>query len=141
MFAAIWRRRMVRKGPAPRLGEQEPAVGPLDLPSEAVRAKRQVYLVIFPHPRGGSGLVAPTSLTRAEILTKLLQACAAPSSGSPDRRTHQPVTLEFAAVFHELHKENRMLASRDGWRSFFRTGIFAGAENTQHVHMAPGTYT
>ena len=47
MFAAIWHRRMVRKGPDPRLGKQEPAVGPLDLQSEAVGAKRQVYLVIF----------------------------------------------------------------------------------------------
>ena len=76
MLAAVRRHRILQKGPDPWFGGQEPAVGPLDLQSEAAGAKRQVYLVTFPHPRAGGDLIAPTFMARADILAKLLAACA-----------------------------------------------------------------
>ena len=102
---SIVRRRVLKKGPDPQFGGQEPIVMPHDVKSEAEGAKRQVYLVTFPHPRPGSGLVAPTSMSRVDIVGKLLQACAAPSGTFP-HRPHQPIVIDYAAVFHELHKEN-----------------------------------
>ena len=105
MFSVV-RRRVLQKGPDPQLGDQKPIVTPPeDMKAEAEDAKRQVYLVTFPHPRAGNGLVAPTSMSRLDLVKKLMRACAAPSGTCP-HRPHQPIVLDNVAVFHELHKEN-----------------------------------
>ena len=74
---------------------------PLD--GEAADARRQVYLVTFPHPRPGSPLTAPSTLSREGIMGKLLEACAAPVSAFPNIQA-QPISLDNAAVFREYHK-------------------------------------
>ena len=79
-------------------------MGLQELGDEIVGAKRHVYLATFPHPRAGSGLAVPSSMSRSSILTKLMQACATPS-GAALNRPHQPVSLDYVAVFHEMHKE------------------------------------
>ena len=105
MFSVV-RRRVLQKGPDPQFGDQTPIVTPPEeLKAEAEDAKRQVYLVTFPHPRAGNGLVAPTSMSRLDLVKKLLRAFAAPS-GSRPHQPHQPIVLDYAAVFHELHKES-----------------------------------
>ena len=98
------RRRLVRKVPDPQFAERAPLDAPPILDNEDSTAKRQVYLVTFPHPRAGGPHVAPESLSRAAIMEKLLQACAAPSGTHP-HRSPQPVVLDYAAAFHEMHKE------------------------------------
>ena len=102
---SLVRRRMVVKGPEPSQASQEVVVDELDPSSEAAGAKRMVYLVTFPHPKPGSTLVAPGSMTRLDIAQKFLQACAQPASSTWNRQP-QAVVLDRAAVFHELHKEN-----------------------------------
>ena len=97
------RRRLTCKGPDPQFGSQGPQTTPPTLENEDVAAKRQVYLVTFPHPRPGSPLVAPGTMSRAAIVEKIVQACAAPSGTNPHRHP-QPVVLDYAAVFHEMHK-------------------------------------
>ena len=69
---SIVRRRVLKKGPDPQFGGQEPIVMPHDVKSEAEGAKRQVYLVTFPHPRPGSGLVAPTSMSRVDLVGEIV---------------------------------------------------------------------
>ena len=80
-------------------------VGELDPSSETPGTKRMVYLVTFPHPKPGSTLVAPGSMTRMDIAQKFLEACAQPASTVQNRQP-QAVVLDRAAVFHELHKAN-----------------------------------
>ena len=61
---SLVRRRSRQKGPDPQFGLQEPTVGSLELGNEDVGAKRQVYLVTFPHPRAGSCFAVPSSVSR-----------------------------------------------------------------------------
>ena len=70
------RRRLVRTCPASLLAEQRPLGAPPNLENEDSAAKRQVYLVTFPHPRAGTPLVAPGSLSRAATVEQMLQAKA-----------------------------------------------------------------
>ena len=104
-MVSLVRRRLSKKSPDPQFVAQEPTLTPNELDSETVGAKRQVYLVTFPYPRPGGGLVAPASLTRADLMQKLLQACNAPAGNCP-HRPHRPIGLDCAAVFHELHNES-----------------------------------
>lgn len=81
-----------------------------DAASEDVQAKRQVFLVTFPHPKAefsqcGARLVPPGSMSRTDVLSKLLQACAAPLySDLRSLRSGCRVVVSQAAVFRELHK-------------------------------------
>ena len=84
----------------------QPAVGSPEVGTDTLGAKWQVYLVTFPHPRSGSGLVVPSSMSRGALLAKLLQACTAPSSSNQQPVPCRPVVLSHAAVFHERHKED-----------------------------------
>ena len=81
-------------------------MGSPEVGAETLGAKRQVYLVTFPHPRPGSGLVVPSSMSRGALLAKLLQACAAPSSSNQQPMPCCPVVFSHTAVFHERHKED-----------------------------------
>ena len=109
MFAPL--RRMRSKGPDPRRESQQPVGSMPALPGEEEdpSAKRQVYFLTFPHPqaeRGQDGvkLVAPDSLTRRDVLQKVLDACASPvyvqrwSGDAPSE-----VSASMVAVFRELH--------------------------------------
>ena len=81
-------RRLWRKTPPPR-HTQQPLPAPLELLEEApATAKRQVYLVTFPHPLPGStsngiALVAPGSKTKAQMLACVLDALANPEYAYP----------------------------------------------------------
>ena len=70
------RRRRVHNVPDPLLAEQAPLGAPPNRENEDAAAKRQVYLVTFPHPRAGTPLVAPGSLSRAATVEQMLQAKA-----------------------------------------------------------------
>ena len=96
------RRRMTLKQQEPQ-DRQEALPAPPLMDMESPAQKRQVYLLTFPHPRPSSALTAPGSLNRQGILEKLFEACAAPCPLNP-HNPPQPVSLERAAVFRELHK-------------------------------------
>ena len=104
------RRRHVMKGPDPNRLTQESQSSPPELDAEDGSAKRQVYLITFPHPRiaagrGGAPTVAPGTLSHEELLTRVLEACAAPISASPNpSAVSHHVALSTAAVFREFHK-------------------------------------
>ncbi len=133
MFAPL--RRMRAKGPGLRPQQLQPTVDALappprgpdsdppqasqqpleNMPStsaceEAPSAKRQVYFLTFPHPHAefgqdGVALVAPDSLSRQELLQRVLGACASPEyvhrwSGDA---APSSVVVSMAAVFRELH--------------------------------------
>ena len=73
------RKRLRSKTPPPR-NPQAPLPGPLCLDEEAPqRMKRKAYLITFPHPRqetaaSGEPLVAPSSLTKEEMLERILDS-------------------------------------------------------------------
>ena len=104
------RRRMATKGPDPNRVGQESLLAPPELDMEDASSKRQVYLITFPHPRvaagqGGAPMVAPGTPSREEIFAKVLEACAAPISMSPNPLVGStPVVLSTAATFREFHK-------------------------------------
>ena len=74
--------------------------------------RKQVYLITFPHPRitrtqDGFEVVAPESLDRGAILSKLLDSCARPiytdTCAGTDTRC---VDALRTGIFFELHKED-----------------------------------
>ena len=73
---------------------------------------REVYLVSFSHPTNthsacGKALVAPESLTRAQILEKFLVSCAQPVYTDPrNLRATRSVPLKYVCVFREDHQED-----------------------------------
>ena len=103
------RKRLRAKTPPPQL-PQSPLPSPLVLGDEAPdRMKRKVYLITFPHPRqeraaSGERLVAPSSLTKEEMLERILDSFSHPiytglwlaGGGIP---------LMRLGVFREWHKE------------------------------------
>ena len=101
MFSVV-RRRFSTKRSEPHHSSQEALPAPV-LGDESHGAKRQVYLVTFPHPRPGNALVAITLFSRQGIIETILRACATPSSSAPGVQA-QPVTIDKAAAFLELHK-------------------------------------
>ena len=82
---------------------------------EQLAAKRQVYFLTFPHPhversKDGIELVAPGTLSREDILRRVLESCASPvythrwSGDGPSS-----VAPSMVAIFQERHK-----AAEDG---------------------------
>jgi hypothetical protein len=85
-------------------------VGDPDPSEEDSSARRQVYLITFPHPRtahalDGLPLLAPERFSRRDVLEALLGACRCPHYEDMKSRERQcQVTLDLASVFFELHK-------------------------------------
>ena len=81
----------------------------LDLDTEAgEREKRQVYLVTFPHPRqatsvDGVRLVAPSSMSKDQMLEKIRDAFAHPVYRMTDRAVCA-VPLSKLGVWREKHQ-------------------------------------
>ena len=95
-------RRLRGKTPPPR-HTQQPLPAPLELLEAPATAKRQVYLVTFPHPRLGStsngiALVAPRSKTKREMMACVLDALANPEYANP-RQAHSGVQPDQLGVF------------------------------------------
>ena len=77
---------------------------------ERAGARRQVYLITFPHPQAshskcGVKLVAPGSMSKTDLLNRVLDACAKPAymdghSLSKNLQVH----LKQAGVFREYHQ-------------------------------------
>ena len=86
VMLAFTRRRALQKRPDPYFGSQEPILGLPELGDETVGAKRQVYLITFPHPRPGSGCVAPSSMSRGALMTKLLRHAQHPPAADSSQR-------------------------------------------------------
>ena len=109
MLARV-RRRHVAKGPGPGRIAQEPLPSLPELETENAGAKRQVYLVTFPHPRSavgrdGAPLAQPGVLSHEDMLGKFLEACASPAQVNP-HRPPGPVPVACVAVFREFHRAN-----------------------------------
>ena len=86
MMAQV-RRRVVAKSRDPHAVPQDALAEPPRLDAETAQAKKQVYLVTFPHPiaaagQNGAPLVAPGTLTHQQLMEKILAACAAPSQAN-----------------------------------------------------------
>ena len=106
-MASRGRKRLREKAsPAPGAA-QEPLAALPDFEAEEKSGSRKcVYNVTFPHPQqarsaGGVLLLAPEKLTKEEMQTHFLAACADPLY--TDQRSGS-VTLELASVFAEFHK-------------------------------------
>ena len=81
-----------------------------DWASEEVKgSRRQVYLVTLPHPRAatsqcGRKLIAPGAMTKAQVLSAVLDACKRPSYTSPKSlNSGDEVRLKQVAVWREYH--------------------------------------
>ena len=74
-------------------------------------APKQVFLVTFPHPKqqrskDGYPLKAPGSMTKSQVLDRLLSSCRSPVYlDAKNIRACPPVPLRMTGVFRELHKE------------------------------------
>ena len=87
-------------------------VGSSEGPEADTTKGKEVYLVSLSHPKTaysacGNKLVAPESLTRAEVLGIFHACCEQPVY--MDARSIQaarPVPLKYVSVFRELHKED-----------------------------------
>ena len=92
---------------------------------ERAGARRQVYLITFAHPKVshskcGVKLVAPGSLTKHEVLARVLNACEKPMyTDGKSLSMKLQVHLKHAAVFREYHQPDSVSGA-----------VFA------HVHVA-----
>ncbi len=88
---------------------RQPLAEPLQLGDEAPPdAKRQVYLVTFPHPRQthsstGEVLVAPSSMAKEELLQKLLHAFENPMYAN-HWQAHGSILVDKTGVWFEHHQ-------------------------------------
>ena len=74
-------------------------------------APKKVYLVTFPHPKqkrskDGYPLKAPGSMTKSQVLDRLLGACQSPVYlDAKNIHACPPVPVRLTGVWRELHKE------------------------------------
>ena len=101
--ALSWRLRSKTQWPP-----QAPLPAPLLLDDEATTdSKRQAYLITFPFPRqaraaSGHALVASSSLPKATLLSKVLDAFAHPDFTNPWQE-HAPIGVLRLGVWREMH--------------------------------------
>ena len=110
------RRRLKAKTAVAAMPQATVVGRPLSPEPEAPQARqalgaREVFLVTFPHPKkerseDGYPLTAPGSLSKADVLDRLLNACQSPVYlDAKNILACPPVPLLKTGIFRELHKE------------------------------------